>query len=209
MLWSIEQLCEEGKKLNEYLKDDFLKYCGGNVQLDVAVAYACLVIANSSHDTAKKDDLVALLQGKTAADEAAYKSLRIRRWSPVKKAIEVFAPIVQAENTPDLDTLLDQQSSKHANVSPSWATLMPDKMYAIALFWRNEPTHRTGRLQSPFGKAVQAAYSVYSGVQIRSQPTPTHHQYLHGFERSWSDWGGCDVLDINSGLHQYGLNKLL
>ena len=148
-------------------------------------------------------------QGGAAASDAAYKALRIRRWSPVKKAIEVYTPLVQADNMPGLDELLSQQRTKDRTTSPSWSTLMPDKIYALARFWQKESQQRTSRLQTPFGRAVQAAYSAYSGVLINSQPTPTHHTYLHGFERTWSTWGKCDVIDINSGLHRYAQDHLL
>jgi len=200
---------DEGKALNQKLSSDYNAYCGGKPQLDTAVAYAVLVIANNSSDPQKRDQLVDILQGRTTADDKAYKSLAIRRWSPVKKAIQVYLPLVLKENSPDFDTLLDLQRQKLASAPPSWATLMPDKIYALARFWGQLQADEVSKMQTPFGRAVQAAYSYYSGVQINAQPTPSHHVYLHNFERTWARSADCDVLDINSGLHRFGENHLI
>ena len=208
MFWTPQRLGQEGSELNRALRDRFRDYAGGGlISLDQAVAFSCLCIANNTDDLGRRDQLIALLHQPGPVGDSAYKALKIRRWSPVKKAIEVFAPLVKANNTPDLSALLAQQSEKNSMTKPSWATLRPDKVYALAHFWGL--SDQTGRLMTPFGRAVQSAYSQYSGVSLRGQPTPSHHVYLQGFERQWARWGSCEALDINSGLQRYAEDHLL
>jgi len=116
--------------------------------------------------------------------------------------VYALLPIVQQGDKPTLDELVAQHVDKAGVLS--WSSLMPDKLFAIAHF-ANLQAEDVNRLMMPFGKAVQKAYSYYSGVSISGQPTRTHHAQLHAFEKVWARAAGVTVLDINSGLHEFGM----
>ncbi len=134
-LWTPTQLAEMGKALNKTnIRPGYMEYCGGKPGLDTAIAYAVLVIANSTPDDERLETFLRLLHGRKGMGKGAYKALEIRRWSPVRKALDVYPDLVRDNNRPDLDELVAQQRVKTQRWSPSWATLMPDKVYALARF---------------------------------------------------------------------------
>jgi len=209
-LWNVETLVRIGQRFNKAtLKKGYLKYCKGKPSLDSAVAYSMLVIANNTDDRDRYTAFLKLLHSTKEPKERAYRSLEIRRWSPVKKALKVYPKLIRDNNNPSLEELVEQQREKSEVVKPSWATLMPDKIYTIARFLDSEPPEKIAQIQSPFGKAVQAAFSIYSGVQIAGQPTITHHLALKNFERAWADWGDGTTVDINTGLYLFGYDNLI
>jgi hypothetical protein len=204
-----QELANLGAKLNKLLLKQYTTFSGRQGSgLDTSVSFALLHIANSVDDSARRDQLLALLRGKAAMTDAARKALKIRRWSPVIKAVPTYLDIVASENEPDLPSLVKQQSNKHKSVSPSWSTLMGDKIYAIAHFRGRGLDSELSALMLPFGKAVQVAYSAITGVVIDGQPSRTHHDYLHAFENTWAQVASSNVLDLNSGLHEFGMELL-
>jgi hypothetical protein len=199
-IWDPHRLANKGRQLNEALAADCaLLAAKKDVGLANCVVYALLPIANNTKDSAKRDLMLAMLRGKKQIDVPA---LSVRRWAPVQKALPLYAPIVQRSDNPTLDEVVAQQVDKTEDLS--WSSLMPDKLFAITHF-AGLPAEEVNRLIMPFGKAVQKAYSYYSGVSISGQPTRTHHAQLHAFEKVWAKAAGVTVLEINSGLHEFGM----
>lgn len=203
------ELAKMGSVFNKKLLVDFTVFAGRKgLGLDTAVSFSLLAIANYVSDAARRDHLLSMLHGTTPMTLAERKALKIQRWSPVVKAVPIYAKIIAKQNRPDLDTLVDQQYDKISKVAPSWSVLMGDKMYAIAHFWQKEPDDEIAQLLMPFGKAVQVAFATITGVTIDGQPSATHHQYLHKFEQTWAKAAKSNVIDLNSGLHKFGFELL-
>lgn len=211
MLWQPQDLIGKGKELNDFLVEDVLSYAGGQgVDRPMAAAYSILVIANNSHDPGKRDAFLRLLRDRVT-DRNEMAALNIQRWSPAQRCLLAFAAIPEAEPTPGPESLLKLQEQVQAHMSPSWSTLMPDKIYALvrsrekgSLFF---PLVLEAMLP-PFGKAVQEAFGAYAGVVVEGHPSRIHHKYLQEFQRTWSRSFGGDSLDVNSGLHQFGLEAI-
>lgn len=216
MLWTAKELKDRGAHFNDELRDDFLAFSEDVPTIPKAVAYASLCIANQTSAVNipyKRQALVDLVLGPRLVDGdvirgAHLKLLELRRWAPVQKAIQVFSGIQPGEVAPSLDDFLKQQAARVRQTAPSWATLMPDKLYALAVFRGKVQNDALDPMFSPFGWTVEKAFAHYSGVEISGQPKMVHHEQLRRFQRSWAHgWlneSDTTVLDVNTGLHLFG-----
>ena len=210
-LWSPDEMIVKGKKLNDFLSEDVLAFADGQeVDRPMAAAYSILVIANHSHDRAKRDAFLRLIRDHVT-DRTEMAALNIQRWSPAQRCLMAFAALPDAPVRPDPEELLNLQERIHDTMSPSWSTLMPDKIYALLRSREQGSSFFPTVLEAllpPFGKPVQEAFGAYTGVIVDGHPSRVHHRYLQAFQRSWSRSFGGTSLDLNSGLHQFGLEAL-
>ncbi len=217
ILWEPRDLVNAGVELNRTLVDDLLVFAGTrDVDRPLAAAFSMLTIANAVSRTDARDEFLDLINARVGlrspeAIRAAIKPLRIRRWSPVQRCLMAFASAPSASPRPNPEELIAIQAACHKAMAPSWATLMPDKMYVLARMREKGSEFNSAyaaKLLPPFGKAVQLAFGAYAGVEIEGQPSRIHHTYLQNFQRAWSNTWGGNVLDLNSGLHRFGEENL-
>jgi hypothetical protein len=206
-LWNPQELIQKGRELNDFLVEDVLGFAAG-LPLDrpMAAAYSILVIANNCHDLGKRDAFLRLIRDRVT-DRAELAALNVQRWSPAQRCLMAFASADGAETEPDPEALLKIQERCHALMTPSWSTLMPDKIYALVRSREKGSLFFPLVLEAllpPFGKGVQEAFGAYAGVVIDGHPSRVHHRYLQAFQRAWARSFGGDSLDVNSGLHQFG-----
>ena len=205
-LWTAKRLARAGMKLNAYMREDVCDYTSkelDEVTFSDCIAYAVLAVANHTRDRTKRAYLEQILHSSAEPTTDTLKGLGVRMWSPVKKAVAVYRPLISQSNRPT--PLLLKAWREEEN--HTWATLMPVKVYVLAQFHGKETkVNATWNAVNPFGRFVAKAYAIYTGTNVGTQPTITQHKALHRFERTWAMAAGdpATPLDINSGLYQYG-----
>jgi len=212
-LWTSDILKRSGHQMNQDILRAFHEYCSGGkkplpINLLSAATFSALVLANLNPDTKKRDLMYYLLQ--QAAHPKTYKKLKVFKWTPVQSILGAYADLKTKDYNPSLSRLVDLQKERLSLVSPSWGSLVPDKIYALAQFG-GLPTAHLDKLILPFSRQTQLAFAVYTGVEIKGQPKLIHHEYLRQFCASWGHNTGtpdASPLDVNSGLHIYGESEL-
>ena len=210
-LWSFDLLKRAGFQFNRDLLFAFKNYlnAGANPQpatLLSSAAFCALFLANLNPDTRKRDLMIKLLSEGPIEDPLTYKKLMVMKWTPVKRTLTAYSTLDGSDYAPNLARLLELQVIRHADMAPSWATLMPDKIYALHQF-EGFPAHSFDKMLQPFGKATQVAFAAYTGVDINGQPKMIHHEYLRNFSASIAHATGepeTPSLHIASGLHVFG-----
>ena len=208
---NIDLLKRSGNQMNTEILRAFHEYCSGGqkplpVNLLSAATFCALVLANMNVDPKRRDLMYYLLQQE--ATERTHKKLKLFKWTPVQAVLMAYADMKTKDYTPTLPRLIELQNERLERVAPSWGSLMPDKLYALAKF---ENLSQLDKLILPFDRQTQAAFAMFSGVAIKGQPRAIHHEYLRNFCASWAHNSGTPdttALNIHSGLHVFGEQML-
>ncbi len=207
MLWQFDKLKKVGRQFNSEVTRAFHEYCSSNggvpMDLHAAGAFTALVMANLNPDHRRRDQFLRIIQ-KNTINPKSYQNLKILRWSAAQKILQVYAKVPHTE--PDIETLINMQRLRHHTIAPTWASTMPDLIYAMSRF----PTLTSDildELMMPFGASTQQAYALFSGVRVNGAPKMVHHESLRQFCISIAhNTGTPDAFawDIRSGLQVFG-----
>ena len=202
------ELASLGKTLNDQLHADIQKYAGDlPIDRHLTAAFSILVIANNIRDEYKRDVFMDLLRNGLTGEHHV-RALGLRRWSPAKRCLLAWASVPGPVKC-EAEDLIKAQSHLQQAMSPKWSVCIGDKLFSLCesrdAFNITYTPEALAELIPPFGAAVEKAFSHITGVEIVQSPTTTQHSYLKAFQRNWAQAAGCNVLDINSGLHQFGL----
>lgn len=210
MLWMPEMLKRAGSQINQDLVRAYHEYCTTGqrnvpVNLNTAAAFTGLVLANMNIDPAKRDLFLQILRD-PLVDPLAYQKLHILKWTPVQKMLTAYARIATNDLAPSLPRLIEMQKERHKDYSPTWSSIMPDKIYAMSAF-QGYPPNSFDDLLLPFGGPTLTAFQLYTGASIKGQPKLVHYEQLRKFCATWAHITGtpdATSLEINSGLHCFG-----